>query len=274
MHADLARLVPEEWTRRTASQPGVFMVSDGRWQGMRFPSVHWQLGRSLLDGIHPSPAGHAGVLAWYQETSTDLLKLRSLAEAIGHLARARQLFPADPSILFWSGVLHERFSSSAIQAAAASLVEDNRGKSELASARIELTRAERFFREAIAGDPDRLEARIRRGHVLGELERHEEAAAELRRAIAEGASGELLFFAQLFLGRQEEALGRLQAARTAFERAAELYPNAQSPKLALSQVARRAGDGEAARRALERLSTLPVDERRREDPWWRYYEVR
>ena len=79
---------------------------------------------------------------------------------------------------------------------------------------------------------------------------------------------------QLFLGRAEEARGHDEAARAAFERASALYPNAQSPRLALSQIARRAGNRAAAQRELQAIAQLPDDERRREDPWWLYYDVR
>jgi tetratricopeptide (TPR) repeat protein len=274
LHADLARLMPDELTPRSPNQMGVYIVRDGRWQGLRYPSIHWQLGRSVLDGVFPTAAGHPGVLAWYRETSLELMRDRALAEAMRHLARARQLFPNDPPILFLSGVLHERFSSSALQAASASLVEEKRGTASLTSARGELTRAERFFRESITAEPSQVEARVRHGRVLGELGRHDEATTELRYAIEHGADGIHLFYAQLFLGHQEEALGREESARQAFERAAELYPKAQTPRLALSQLARRSGRREAARTEVEYLASLPADERRREDPWWSYYDVR
>ena len=72
--------------------------------------------------------------------------------------------------------------------------------------------------------------------------------------------------------RRREALGNRDAARAAYERAAELSPKAQSPLLALSQLARRYGDRPAALRAMERLFTLPDDDRsEHDDPWWWYY---
>jgi tetratricopeptide (TPR) repeat protein len=110
--------------------------------------------------------------------------------------------------------------------------------------------------------------------VLDNLGRHAPAAEHLRRAIAEGATGELLYLAHLFLGRAEEAAGHPDPARSAFARASELYPNAQSPRLALSQLARRAGNRQAAQRELQALAALPDDERRREDPWWFYFNAR
>jgi hypothetical protein len=274
LHADIGRLIPEDTVRRSPTQKTAYLVRDGRWMGIRFVSIHWRLGRSLLDSVAPEPALHPEVRTWYLETAVDLLRMRQSAAAVEHYTRARQLFPSDPAILFGSGVLHELFGSTALQAAAESVTESNRTVAAVSSARGELVRAERFFRDSLVHRADHLEARIRHGRVLDSLDRHAEASKELRRAIADGASDQLLYLAQLFLGRAEEALGHDEAARAAFERASALYPKAQSPRLALSQIARRAGNRAVAQRELQAIATLPDDERRREDPWWHYYNVR
>ena len=149
----------------------------------------------------------------------------------------------------------------------------NSGLTSVDSARVEQTRAERFFREALSARPDHLETRVRYGHVLGELGRQAQAATALRAAIDGGAEGRLLYWALLFLGKQEEMSGDRDGARASYERAADLFPRAQSPRLALSQLARRAGDRRAVQRQLSELAKLPADEREREDPWWDYYSV-
>ena len=274
LHADIARLIPEDTVRRSPNQKTAYIVRDGRWLGVRYITMHWQLGRSLLDSVTPDPAANPGVREWYVETSSDLLRMRQIAAAVDHYARARQLFPSDPAILYGSGVLHERFGSAAMQAAAESIVESNRTSAAVSSGRVELAKAERYFRDSLAHRPEHVEARIRRGRVLDDLGRHDEASDELRRAMADGASGPLLYLAELFLGRAEEASGRYERARAAFEHASALYPNAQSPRLALSQIARRMGDRRAAQRELQMIARLPDDERRREDPWWFYYDAR
>lgn len=274
LHADIAWLIPDDPERRSAKQNRIIVVRDGRELGSRFISIHWELGRALLDAVAPGPAAHPGVLLWYQQTSTDLLRLRSLAEAAVHLPRGRRIFPSDPVLLFTSGVLHERFSSTSLQAAAASFIASNRGETTLGSARAELVRAERFFRETLAIQPDHLEARVRHGHVLGALGRHEEAAGALRAAVKSGVTGELLYLTEMFLGKEEMALGHTTQARARFEHAASLYPRAQSPRIALSQLSRRAGDRSGAQRELGVLAALPSDDRQREDPWWGYYDTR
>ena len=106
-----------------------------------------------------------------------------------------------------------------LQAAAESVTESNRTSADVGSARGELVRAERFFatRWCIGRTTSK------RGSATGACSTTsggtKRPCEELRRAIADGASGQLLYLAQLFLGRAEEALGIDEAARAAFERA-------------------------------------------------------
>lgn len=274
MHADIGRLIPEEMSRRSERQAAIFTIVDGRWQGIRYLSMHWGLARSLLDSVSPAPSQYPPVLAWYRDTSAELLRLRSHAEAGAHLSRARQIFPSDAVVLFYSGVLHERYASSMLQAGAESLADADRGSSTLGSSRAELIRAERYFRDALTQDATRIEARVRHGAVLEGLGRHDDAIAELRRAIDSGASGATLYFARLFLGHALESTRQLEAARAEFESAASLFPRSQTPRLALSYLARRRGDRDTAQRELQSIAKLPQSELGREDPWWTYFDLR
>ena len=83
----------------------------------------------------------------------------------------------------------------------------------------------------------------------------------------------LVYLAELFLGREEEALERTSEAERHYENAAALYPKAQSPRLALSYLARQSGNLATASRHLEGVSRhapgTNVDDT---DPWWFYYE--
>jgi tetratricopeptide (TPR) repeat protein len=274
LHADIARLIPDDVRRRSDRQLAVYTVKDGRWQGVIYSSIHWQLGRSLLDAVAPEPAAVPAVRTWYRETSGDLVRLRSLVEAQQHLARALQIFPKDGLLLFYRGAVHERYSSAQLQAGSASLDGANRGVSTIGNARAELTRAERFFRDALTYDPEHVEARLRHGSVLSELGRHDDAIGELKRVIEAGSAPDLMYFAHLFLARSYEALGRNDDAVLSLDEAAALYPNAQTPRLAMSHIARRMGNRAGARMQLELLARLPDAEQRREDPWWNYYDIR
>jgi hypothetical protein len=80
----------------------------------------------------------------------------------------------------------------------------------------------------------------------------------------------LLYYANMFLGSEADALGLTGEARQAYQRASGLYPLAQSPRLATSTLAARAGD-----RAEALSVTAPVLSREEpqlaDDPWWSYY---
>src|SRR5205823_1786319 len=137
-------------------------------------------------------------------------------------------------------------------------------------ARAHLIRAEGFFRQALESEPEYAEARLRHGRMLGLLGRHQAAAGELR-AASGGLNGDAQqYYAALFLGAEEEALGHREGAQTSFERASAQYPRAQSPLIALSHLARRFGDRPGALAAIGRLMQLPPDESQRFDPWWQY----
>lgn len=272
LHADIARLVPDHMIAGFV-QDKVHVVSDGQPRGSRYPTVHWSVARSLLEGVAPTPSSEPDVLSWYRDVSEYLLNTGTLSEAVPHLERARQIFPADAQVLLDSAYLHEKLASPQIQAAAMSIDGSKGFKPAVDSQRAELSRAERLFRQALAVEPDNAVARVRLGRVVGQLGRHREAAAELRKAIGAGLAGESLYYAELFLGREEESLGNRAAARESYEKASKLYPRAQSPRLALSQLEWQSGDRVAALRALESMSKLPPRELEREDPWWTYYAV-
>ena len=54
-------------------------------------------------------------------------------------------------------------------------------------------------------------------------------------------------------------------------RAAQLYPGAQTPRLALSALARRRGDRLGAQTEIRRVFDLPASPPARDDPWWTYH---
>jgi hypothetical protein len=74
----------------------------------------------------------------------------------------------------------------------------------------------------------------------------------------------------MFSGSEEQGLGETEEARSAYERAAALYPTAQSPLLALAQLARKEGNQPEASAAMRRLWALG-DPAKRLDPWPVYY---
>ena len=250
-------------------------IADGQSTDVGNVAVHWELARMLLDFIEapgtdrPSPARDDMVRAWYRATVA-WMELRENHE-IDQVDRAHDLFPDDPDILFLTASMHETFASPHIQSAVRSAVVPTGFSFGLASDRGELRKAEGLFRRAVAARPMFAEAHLRLGRVLTMLGQPAPAAAELRTAIGSTDDVLLLYYGHLFLGAAEEALRHFDDARAAYERAAELYPAAQSPLLALSELARRQGDRRGALAAMDRVFALPRTDSEHDDPWWAYH---
>ena len=250
----------------------VYRFDDGQGLDQSDALGQWQTARLLLEQIRPdprdfqpNPAGDDWVRRWYRTLVAYMLSQQHFN--VGEATRGLELFPDDPETLFLQGVLHETLASPPIQEPFRSS-DDLRRSVRIGSAGSELDTAERLLERAVKRSPDFAEARLHLGRVLAEQAHHQEALPELRRALSLIKNMDLRYFGYLFVGRSEAALGRIAEARDAFERANELRPSAQSPLLALSQLAYSGGDVAAAAAWLARAaeqSTLEGD-----DPWWIY----
>jgi tetratricopeptide (TPR) repeat protein len=285
LHADVGMLAPAamvapgEVGRPTGGLERFRMeISDGQEIDLRQSAIHWEIARMLLDFVRPRGVDHADpghdemVRQWYRATAA-WMQLREDHDKL-HLDRARAIFPSDPDILFLSACQHEAYAGVPIQTAVRSAILPTGVTLDVGSERVELREAEGLFRRVLEIKPDYAEARLRYGRVLGGLGKHAEAAAELRRALAGLADRQMLYLAELFLGGEEEALGNRDSARLAYQQAADLFPLAQSPLVALSQLARRSNDRAGALREIARLFAFEDDDRgAQDDPWWWYYVV-
>jgi tetratricopeptide (TPR) repeat protein len=285
LHADVAMLAlsaaaepasARAPVRTMAPQTLRVTTSDGIDRDVQLVDVNWDIGRKLLDAVRmpdetlPHPERDRMVHDWYRATSAWMIVTEN--HDTKHFDRARQIFPDDRDILFLSGCQHEAYARPMIQSAVRTAVLPTGFSIDVDSARLELRRAESFFRGALSQDPTHGEARLRLGRALGLLGRHADAASELRAASESLADAEQRYYSDLFLGAEEEALGRFEAARAAYGRAGQEYPRAQSPYLALSELARRTGDRAGALRATEEMFGLSTDPARN-DPWWSYFVV-
>jgi tetratricopeptide (TPR) repeat protein len=268
-HSDIAALLPH----RGVSMERSIVVRDGQNLGSTANTIHWNMGRTLLDGVLPSPEADAATLEWYQIASAQILHEGSLSQSGVHLEKAYRLFPKDPVLLLDAAYLHEELAAPGNQAGVESTYRLTGVRLAVGSKRVELEQAERWLRQTLASDAEDVTARLRLGRVVTELGRPEDAADELRRVLARDIAPRDEYLARLFRGRAEELLGHLDAARDDFRRASELFPRAQSPHLALGRIARESGDRSGLSRSLQALAALPDDERDREDPWWYYYDV-
>jgi tetratricopeptide (TPR) repeat protein len=281
LHSDVAMLKPtapiEPVTAASLGGPERVRIemSDGLQTELHQGAIHWEIAEMVLDQVKPpgfdkpAPGRDEMVRQWYRSTAAWMQFYESHDTL--HLDRARRIFPADPDILFLSGTQHEAYASPAIQSVARSAVLPTGFALDLGSDRAELRRAESFFRQALAQKTEIGEAHLRLGRVLGLLGHHAEAADELRHALTGLDDDQLRYYGALFLGAEEEALGRFDAAREAYLRAAALYPGAQSPHLAVSQLARRTGDRAGALRAIQQVFELSRAGPARDDPWWTYH---
>jgi tetratricopeptide (TPR) repeat protein len=282
LHADIAILAPPrddagpivpDWPApdpANVASRGVVKVRDGQAVGLDDAPVHWALGCLALDMVTPEPAADKFVQQWYRATSSYQLSRRSYGYAAPLLAHARVVLPRDPHIQFYSGVLQEDVAAPPVQVAVQSLEGSAGYRFNVLPVPRQLQQADVYLRRALELDGSLHEARVRRARVVGLLGRHDEAAAELRRAMPALTSDGVRYYAELFLGGDEQALGHIEAARAAFERAHALFPLAQSPLLALSQLEWQGADRAAALAAFRELAALPGPEIARQDPWWTY----
>jgi tetratricopeptide (TPR) repeat protein len=284
LHADIAMFQPHAPVEPFASPsaPGVgpqtwrVDILDGRGLDAGLSALHWDIAQLALDQVRPvgwntpAPEHDPMVRAWYRATAA-WMQYRQDDDTF-HLDHARKLFPNDPHLLFLSGCQRETDAGPAVQSAARSIVLPAGFTMGVASERGELRQAEAFFRRALAQQPDLAEARLRLGRVVGQQGRHMDAAGELRQALELIEDDALRYYGELFLGAEEEALGRFPEARAAYEQAAALYPSAQSPLVALSELARRRGDRAGSLAAIQKVFVRPeAPDGGRDDPWWDYH---
>jgi tetratricopeptide (TPR) repeat protein len=269
LHADIARdVIPQLSGSIGCSSRSTMLVKDGESFGRGCLGIHWIHGRRLLDAVRPNPGRNEGVRLWHLATVVYLLELGDYANADAHIPHSQLLFPDDPAILFEHGYYHEGFASPFIQTAARESGQDSRGAKE------HLEEAADLYRKALKLKPGFAEARLHRGFVLTELGRDDEAAEELARAVRDlqdTQNPQLRYYAELFLGHAEHALGRADSAREHYARASGLYPQAKSPFLALALLARQRGDRIGAQEAMRQLRDLPAWQPAASDPWWRYF---
>ncbi len=202
------------------------------------------------------------VRAWYQAT-TMWMQWQEQRDP-QHLEAGLRLFPEDPLLLFLSGCEHEAYASPVIQVPIQGTPRDTW---LVRSPRDELQQAADQFRKSLANGSS-AETRLHLGRVEQLLGDPQEAVQTLNAADAL-PSDTLRYLRDLFLGQAYEESGAFADAGAAYERAHALFPLAQSPLLAMSQLRRRSDDYEQAKAAMTALWTV-VPDNDEDDPWWRY----
>jgi tetratricopeptide (TPR) repeat protein len=280
LHADIAMSGAQSSTRDPARQPrsGTVMLylTDGQQTGIDDADFQWEMGRRLLDKVKPKssrklgsdPGADETVRRWYLAGNAYMQATEQIDP--WHGDRSVELFPRDSEILFFAACGREWLSGPQVQNTLLSTNLSRELFPLIGTEEEELRKAERLFRDSLERDPTRTEARIRLGRILGRRGRHQDAIVELRRATMETKNRLLQYYGSMFLGAEASALGLTDGARQAYTRAAELYPLAQSPRLAMSTLAASLGDRAAALSTIQPVLTRD-EPQLSDDPWWSYY---
>ena len=290
LHMDIAIVYRRTDGYDLPAGPGdVTLLNDGRAVGQMSRTVHWEFARRLLERLANRAERLRIGRPFYRATGALLQAWAEYPELTAHLAAGQRLLGGDAVLFLYEGTMQQAYAGPRMQR-----FFDDRRRAEarerpsvntrlppaadaaargrvtlpgaLPSARAARSQAARLFRRALAIDPALAEARVRLAHVLGDDGGHDAAAAELERAMAKPLPPVLDYYAALLTGREARARGRLDAARVAFERAAELYPTAQAPHLGLSELAIARNDPDAALARLQARAGAARSDAA--DPWW------
>lgn len=247
-------------------------------------SFHWEIAWQIAAVLATRPGEGARAVAWYRAIGALLQQWADFGVALQHLKSSQALFDNDALLALHGGTLHQAFADPRLQRYAhlrgRAAAPNNPGSSTqwneatvysaLQSAKGELDDAAKQFRRALALDPALHEARIRLAHVLGQQGDHAQAAEVVRPALREALPPFFEFYAALILGRSEEHLGHYAAAGVAYDRAAALFPGAQSAAIGRSRVALARGHGADG---LQTIVAAAADAPRQDDPWASYFRI-
>jgi tetratricopeptide (TPR) repeat protein len=248
----------------------VVRAPDADFRGIEYGEVHWDVARTLLDRIRPDPAADALVRQWYRATGAYFAREGAIAEAKPHFTHALRVFPKDAQLPFAYGCLQAGLASPGVQEFVAATHLPRGMRMDIESAGEQLRRASELFERALAADPALVEARVRLARVRFDQGRPREALSMLQDVAPTITDDIVSYYAQLVLGDAAAALGQRDVAGAGYRRAAMLFPSAQTPRLALSLLARSGGNAAGALTALAPIFSLPDDPMERPDPWWAY----
>jgi tetratricopeptide (TPR) repeat protein len=284
LHTDvvlLAQLVPgvvpppkprsaQSRLERQEEQPLVIARGpDGRFSNFELGNLNWDYARDLLDAVTPAPETDATVALWYRAIMAGFASAYSFGEAYPHIERARGLLPEDPGVLFGDASIQETLASPRVQDyVRVTTLPNGQNFIFVGSEREHLERSEWLLQRALLRDPAFAEARVRLARVLSQRGQHAAALIELN-AVTPQTDTVLTYYLHIVRGDAQRSLGQVDAAERSYRQALELFPNAQSARLALAHLARMRSDREGALALLQ--PTLATATPRDDDPWWEYH---
>lgn len=251
----------------------VTLTRDGQIVGGMLTNWNLPFARSVLDEMGTLPAGmvtpqdRAFVSDWYHAVSAYLFANGMNADATSHLAAAARAWPDDGHALFDRATYAEAFGLPIYQAVRDEAADLRSVSARLPSEEKTNAEAERLYLRVLDVDPASVEARVRLARLLERRGQHEEAAAQLGKALAAQPAGVVAYYAHLFAGRVAAARGRHDEALRQYREASALYADAQAPRLGASQASLMLGDIPQALAALEHIGR---EDPAPPDPWWYY----
>jgi hypothetical protein len=257
---------------RGVARTGGMMARDGHTLGMTTQWPHWDVARLLIARlVQQSPEAARDSEQWYVAVSSYMYAQSNLMDLMPHIRAALGLFPASPDVLFHAGLVHALMASPPLQAAARQASPPPGQKLDVVGAGVHLREARSLFTRALEAGGAHPETALRLGQVLLALGHPQDAAAVLEVAGRGPLDAPLEYCTELLLGNAYAAQEDMDGARRAYERAASLFPDAQSPWMALSRLARAEGHRTEALEHLQRVFERGRAVRRLDDPWWGYF---
>jgi tetratricopeptide (TPR) repeat protein len=262
------------WARQRSERRIDVLSQDAQFQNIEFNNLHWEVAMDMLDALPSSPPDPL-VARWYAAVGAHFLWQRRYADALVHFDRARALVPGDPDVLYMEARVHETLSGPRMQNfVRVTTLGNGNYIAGIDSRQAELRRAESLLQRALVARPGFTGARLRLGRVLMQQRRWEEGRRLVQQAASESKDEFEQYFAHLFAGDGELALGKVDDARRSYERALALFPEAQAPRLGLADAIRAHGEPAEAIDAIMPTLTKDPDGRADDDPFWEYYEGR
>jgi hypothetical protein len=231
-------------------------------------SQHFGMAMALVDLLRTvSPASRLPG-QWYRAVAAFLREHLDVGSGALFMRRAVSFFPDDVRLLLLAGIMHEFLASPPVQAPLGLKDDPSLSTVVIGDERVNLQAAQEFMRRAAELDPDLAEARLRFGRMTSLLGDPQKGLTELQAALSRTSEPPLRFYAWLFIGQADAALGRREAARDAYREALVVFPHAQSASIALAHLERSYGDSMAAAAAVQRVLSVTGDAG--EDPWLEY----
>ena len=242
---------------------------DGRVIGETGADWNWPFARSLLDRLPDTEPAFVG--EWYHAVAAYLMAAGDQGDLRGHLQHAARTLADDPRALFDRAVFAETLGLPYTQVLREDMefsTASQRMNLELPSEAQTNAEAEKLYRRTLEIEPDYVEARVRLARLLDRRGQHDEAAAEIAKALDLKPAGVVGFYAHVVAGRIATARGRYDEALEQYHAASGLFRNAESALLGASHAALMMADVSGTLAPVDHLG--PVSATFDADPWWDY----